>query len=100
MISRPRVDSMAGVALKTIGVAIANHMEADVLQRVKNLKPLSPRKWTRRTSTTASPGAIGLRHGLAGVSYTPIDFGDEPQDWIDYYAAWVEGKERRNGQQG
>jgi len=96
VINRPRVESMSGVALKTIGVAIANRMEADVLQRVKKLKPLSPRKWRCRAGMTASPRAIGLRHGLAGVSYTPIDFGDEPQDWINYYAAWQAGKEKRN----
>lgn len=98
MIRRPAVESMAGVAFKTRRIERhAQQMRKQsqtVARRVRADEAWCSKRW--RTSHKASPGEIGYKHGKAGVQHTHLDFGDDPQSWLDYWDGWREGKERQN----
>ena len=94
MIDRPRVDSMAGVQFKTRRIEChAKQMRDRARVQGRRVGP-SHKKKTYRKGT---PREIGYGHGLADIHHTPMDFGDCPDDWMDYLEGWKEGKEERNG---
>lgn len=95
MINRPAVESMEGVAFKTRRIERhAEKMRARARVQGRKTGPSHKKKIYRK----GTPREIGYMHGLAEVHHTPIDFGDYPDDWMDYLEGWNKGKEARNGQ--
>jgi len=88
---------MAGVAFKTRRIERhAAQMRDENAVIIRKRAALSAGQRRRRYRET--PHGIGLAHGAELISTTGHDFGNEPGPWLEYYRGWLEGKERRNGQ--